>query len=386
MKKFTLENLLADGFRKSHAQMFLNTLEYEKDNNFFEPEFLVWAYEHGFSAHESKILGINEENYRDYLSTYDWHKLCPVNDWERIWVNDKLTLKYMLDGTEFSGLMPKYFYYADKNKGLVALPDNPDKKNSPVTLDDFIELLCNPTGGGRTFACKPNNGTMSVGFFKLAYNENKIELNGKPIFEEDLKIFISGHPNYIYTEYFNPSDVFSKFDYRVPTIRIITLNPGGYDAKIIANYIRFANPTTGEANYHEKMGEGDYHLYSNIDGETGKFAGGVKIFENKVVSIENHPVTNKPLTGILPDFPEFLNTVKKIADRFNLVELMGFDVTHTDKGYKIMEINTHPGGSGMQLFKPLLKNPDILNFVRTKLEKIDNLTDAERKARNNISC
>ena len=382
MGVITTEKLLADGFRKKNVIWFSNILDYEKKGHFFEDEFLNWAHSHGFSAHEAKIYGITEENYRDYLSTYDWHKLCPVNDWERIWINDKLTIKYILDGTEFSDLMPKYYYYADRNKGLVVLSDNINQKNAPITIEDFVNLLKKV----KTFACKPNNGSMSVGFFKIQFDNNEFKINNKIVTIEELSSFIAAHTNYIYTEYLNPSEIFSKFDYRVPTIRIITLNPAGYNPKIVANYIRFANPTTGEANYHEKMSGDDYHIYSNIDENSGKFQNAFKVYENKIEKIENHPVTNKHLSGTLPDFAELLRTVKRIAGKFNLIDLMGFDITHTDKGYKIMEINSHPGGPGLQLFKPLLKDNDVLNFVRDKLAKIDNLTDLERKARNDLSC
>ena len=87
----------------------------------------------------------------------------------RIWVNDKLTLKYILSGTKFGEVMPKYYYYMS-SRGLRSLMDNDDDKQ---TIKTFIEKL-KQVG---CFACKPCNGTESVGFFKLSYNNNSFYIN-----------------------------------------------------------------------------------------------------------------------------------------------------------------------------------------------------------------
>lgn len=77
----------------------------------------------------ASLYDINDINYMNFLSEYDYY---------RIWINDKLTLKYMLDGTEYSGIMPKYYYYTSMD-GLRTLVDNP-YKNDIADTEQFIKV------------------------------------------------------------------------------------------------------------------------------------------------------------------------------------------------------------------------------------------------------
>lgn len=70
------------------------------------------------------MYGLTEENFTEYLSDYDYYRIWPLNSWTRIWVNDKMTLKYMLANTDLGDVMPKYYYYMSQD-GLRALVDNP---------------------------------------------------------------------------------------------------------------------------------------------------------------------------------------------------------------------------------------------------------------------
>lgn len=125
----------------------------------FEPGFMDWAHEHGFIAGHAAALGIDESNYSGYVSDRDAHKGWPHNSWTKMWVNDKLTLKYVLQGTEWENLIPKYYYYSLPGKGLRSLCDNPND----ATFGSFARTL-REVGA---FACKPNNGTASNGFHCL---------------------------------------------------------------------------------------------------------------------------------------------------------------------------------------------------------------------------
>ena len=75
-------------------------------------------------AESVAAYGLRENKIADYLSDYDYYRIWPLNSWNRIWINDKLTLKYMLADTEYSDFMPKYYYYMTP-KGLKKLLDAP---------------------------------------------------------------------------------------------------------------------------------------------------------------------------------------------------------------------------------------------------------------------
>ena len=56
----------------------------------------------------------------------------------------------------------------------------------------------------------------------------------------------------------------------------------------------------------------------------------------------------------------------------------------TDKGPKLMEINSHSGCTYLQMFTPYRKHPVLAEYFDRKLKEIDELDDAAIAARNNI--
>ena len=63
---------------------------------------------------------------------------------------------------------------------------------------------------------------------------------------------------------------------------------------------------------------------------------------------------------------------------------MGFDIGITEDGFKLMEINSHPGHVLPQIFHPLLENDVVKAYFKDKLSKINAFTDAQRIVRNNL--
>lgn len=130
--------MLEDGFSEKFARFYLNILEEEKNNSAYDSQFVKWAHSKGFRAEVASLYDINDINYMNFLSDYDYYRIWPINNWIRIWINDKLALKYMLDGTEYSGIMPKYYYYTSMD-GLRTLVDNP-YKNYIADTEQFIKV------------------------------------------------------------------------------------------------------------------------------------------------------------------------------------------------------------------------------------------------------
>lgn len=98
------------------------------------------------------LYGLNEPNWRDFISNYAYYMLHPLNDWQRIWVNDKLTLRYALDSEGFSNLIPRYFLYVQPDGRFTYLMDAPHD----IPRDErFLQCLLEREG---ILAMKPNNG------------------------------------------------------------------------------------------------------------------------------------------------------------------------------------------------------------------------------------
>ena len=171
MKHYTtdINQMLTEGYTQRFAKRYLTQVEKELTMACYDQDYAKWAHDHGFYAESACSYLLNESNVGDYLSDYDYYKVWPLNGWTRIWINDKLTLKYLLAASEYGELMPKYYFYSTPD-GLKALVDNPCKEGS---FANFINTLKN----AGTFACKPCNGTTAIGFFSLLYREGKLYMN-----------------------------------------------------------------------------------------------------------------------------------------------------------------------------------------------------------------
>ena len=95
-----------------------------------------------------------------------------------------------------------------------------------------------------------------------------------------------------------------------------------------------------------------------------------------------HPDTGASGTGQFADWAEARSMVEGLADRFNLVEYMGFDICETPDGPKLIEINSHSGGKYLQVFTPFLKDAYLGDYFRGKLAAIDALSAGDIVRRN----
>ena len=102
-----MDDLLARGFARRMGKEYLDTLAWEGQSPLFDKDQLAWAHAHGFFAETVACLGITDENADDYLTDYDYFRVWPLNSWQRVWINDKLTLKYMFSGTDYDRYLPK---------------------------------------------------------------------------------------------------------------------------------------------------------------------------------------------------------------------------------------------------------------------------------------
>lgn len=378
LKSTNMEDLLRDGFTKKYAKFYLDILEEEKINPVFaDKEYVEWAHSHGFTAEFAYVLGINEDNYSNYLSQYDFYKVWPLNNWARIWVNDKLTLKYTLSKLDLEKYMPNYYYYT-RGKELLPLMDN----NNSNSKEGFLKTL-KEVGD---LACKPCNGTQSAGFFKLSYINGSFSINDSPVSEDDIFDFVLNHPNYLFTEYLKPSKEWAVYSDTIHTVRIMIINEHGNDPRFVGNYIRIPHKSEYAANYimHDGTNNEEYNLYVSINMETGEYGEALAIYPERAVKIDKHPDTGAVLSGKISCFEELREASLKIASWYSNLEFIGFDFGITESGIKIMEINTHPAVMVSQIKEPMYLNENTRKYFEKKIAEIDNLTIEEKKRRNDI--
>lgn len=372
--------LLAEGFTKRFAQKYLTSLNSEEEV-FFDLSFFKWSHDRGFCASDASIIGLNSENLKNYLSDYDYYRMWPNDSWLRFWHNDKLSLKYILNGTSYAKYLPEYyFYYLPKDNGngygLRRLIDCPAMGQS---FRDFFECLKIK----KDFACKPNNGGRCVGFHRIQYKNGELFLDGEKVCEDDIVEFVETHPNYIYTQFIKAGGGLEVIHPLIHTIRILVLNKDGVSPSLIGGYIRFPTDYSGVTNYVHKS-DNNYSYVCKLDVSNGVFGDGKKIYINRTEDLPTHPQTGTLVCGKLPYWEVMAEDTKGMSKLFFGSEILGFDFGITPDGPKLMEINTFPGIQMVQVFYPLMLNNKFSKYVNKKIKYLNNLSDEERKKRNNI--
>ncbi len=360
-----LKKLVEDGFTERFGRLYLEHLEREKESGLFESEELSWAHERGFFAETAKLCKLTEENYKVYMTDYDYYKIWPFNNWTKLWVDDKLTLKQITADPELEGFLPDYYYYSYEGR-LIPQKEQPICSEDPEK--DFLKLLQEK----KEFACKPCNGMRARGFFRLAYEEGSYYINRDRVSEEAILDFVRQHSNYLFTEYLRPSKEMAVFGDTIHTLRLVVINESGRNPKIIGGYMRLPNARAGEINYIECEEKNDeqYNIFCDFDFEKGEIGEAKKTFSDHIEDLELHPDTGARIMGTkIRDYDQLLQKIKYICCKLSTLEYIGFDLGITEKGAKCMEINTFPGTEYMQVFHPIYENECARSFFEKKLEQ-----------------
>lgn len=377
------EILQSYGIQKKISTYLAHSLEEDWDICKDVPyEKKIWALQRGFLPSRIKLYGLTENNYHDYLSDIDYFYLHPINNHFAIWINDKVTLKYVipsvfhtLGGREFS-IMPEYYLYIENDGRYSYLMD------SPTHIRHDENYLLNLLKEKTILALKPSNGQGGHGFVMLRYavDENKIYANEKELSEVEFYKFKETLNGYIVTEYIKQhKSLDNVWKDSVCTLRVIVLKQfndkySGGKVDVIATYARF-----GTANSHGASNLSSGGVGVSYDFNTGHF--GKEFFrypnfsENGEFSLPCHPDSKVMLSGeVLPYWETVRDVILSLCDYLSSLEYFGFDIMITDEGVKLCEINTLPTLCSAQvLCGPVMKRPLARDFFIKKIKaKLNN--------------
>lgn len=326
-----------------------------------------WALRRGFFPGRIPLYGLTEANVDQFVSDYAYYMMHPLNNHFRIWVNDKLTLKYMLDSGEFRSLMPEYYLYIENDGAYTYLMDSPDEL---LGCPDFLDRLLKEKGA---LALKPNNGAGGRGFIKLELRDGAIIENNKPL-HGDLDSLIRSLRNYTVTSYEHQHRSLSDFwPSSECTLRIIMVKLPKDSCycedrwSCITSYARFGSNLSGGASNLSSGGIG-----VGFDFESGEFSQigyrYMKYSSDGRYSCEAHPDTEKAWTGFsLPNWDYTRKAIERACRRMDSLSYLGFDVIITDDGAKLCEINTLPSMNYEQVIcGPVLADSSARSFFESK--------------------
>lgn len=309
----------------------------------------LWAYRRGFRSSKIIMYGLNEDNYDMYMPDLDFHRMRSVNGHYRRWIDDKLTIKYVLHA--FNNHLPAYYYLLEdgKHSRISKLPDCPLHYGTEVY--DIIGLL----ESKGYLAVKLLAGSLGVGFYKLGYENGVYLVNGKTVSRAQLEELLLELRSYIVTEYLvGHSQLGSICGYRPNSVRLVTLNQPGSPPLIVGALMRFATEESGAVDNISAGG-----VVALVDIDTGRYFNGRRLAGDEWLECSIHPDTGIALEGHVPSWEYIKQTVIAICDYLPELVWLGFDIMVLDHGYKVIEINSHPGIALHNYYQPIYADQEI---------------------------
>ena len=327
---------------------FLHT----KSTNIFQK---IWCWRHGFQSFRIQQYGLTKENYKNFLSDYQYHWLNRINNGYQIWINDKTTTRYVME--PYKQFLAKYYYDIIKMNGktcIKALQDIPE--GFEASFDGIFKLLRQE----KLLALKPSAGTHGDGFYRMEYADGKYLINGKEMTEDEIVGMISGFKSvYVITEYlFMHHELKKIYPNAVNTIRVAVVNQSAYEPKIMQTYMRIGSSKSG---FTDNVGYGG--ICAKIDTATGRYYCPQQIHDHVFTPCPKHPDTGVEIEGIVPNWDYMCEGVLNICRFMPELEYLGFDIAITDDGFKIIEINIH-----QDLHKVAEHSPEFKQFYQDKLK------------------
>jgi len=361
IRKFLTRWLKSKGFSDYSAEVLFNAVW----NDFFKEKLTTlsqkfWAYRRGFYSRRIPYFGLTDSNYRDYLSDFDYFHLHPINGPYSKWIDDKLTIKYILH--PFANYLPGYYFHI-YNHEILRLEDCPAAVEASVP--GIIQLL----KAKGSLSAKLLIGAKGAGFFKLAYQDQAFFINNQDATEMDVSGLIYKWLNtagleYLVTEYLQEQADLNKFSDAAPgTLRLVVIRERNQSPWLIQSFHRFATKKSGVVNNPGGVS-------CIVDVGTGFFSNGKIRGMGKLIDCKHHPDTGVLLEGYLPHWNLIKEKIVEISSYIPQLRYMGYDVIITEDGFKIIEINSHQGTFYLQSCHPYMQEGAMKEFfTRLLLEK-----------------
>lgn len=294
----------------------------------------IWAYRHGFLSYRISQYGITKENHLNFISDFEYKWLRHINSRYIIWMEDKITVKYI--ASEYNECFPAYYYYTSKRDDInkiIPMMDCPE--NYGNSFEDVFKLVREKG----ILALKPVSGSHGDGFYKFWYEDGKYYLNfDETCKEEVLSILQNVKNQYLITEYIDMHPQLKAiYPGAVNTIRMVVFKKDGRTPEIGNAYMRFGSKRTGAV---DNMGAGG--MFAKLDVDTGRYYDAKIIEDNSIQPCPKHPDTGVLIEGIIPNWERVKELVLNVAEGIPQLEYFGFDLAVTTDGIKFPEINRFP--------------------------------------------
>lgn len=370
-----LEKMRQAGMDSKVAKTFIKRFAVDERVFPASAEEKKWAMERGFFPGRITLYGLTEENYKTYVPDYHYFMLHPLNHHFKIWVNDKLTLKYILNSNECADVMPAYYLYIENDGSYTYLMNCPDYIKRD---ENFLwNLLCDK----KILAMKPNSGTFGgVGFIKLEIRDGSVYENNVLIDKKRFSAICESMRNYIVTEYVHQHSKLAEiWPDSECTLRIIMCRNkkrSFFETDSWACAASFARFGSSISNGTSNLSSGGIGI--GFDFDNGVFnEWGIRYKEfcpDGIWIMKKHPDTNVAWGALrIPNYDIVKQKINQVCHHISSLSYLGFDIIVSENGMKLCEINTLPAMNYEQVMSgPALLKEKVKEFYMYKgINKFD---------------
>ncbi len=316
----------------------------------------IWGWKRGFLSHHIHQYGLTEENYKNFISDYDYYWLNRINNVYQGWINDKTTFRYVME--PLKEFVPDYYFSVFKRGEelvIARMQDCPAHISASET--GVLQLLREQ----KKLAFKASAGTHGDGFYCFEYRDGGYWVNGERVGAlKIVDLLKSQRTFYLLTSYIEMHPDLKKiYPNAVNSIRMMVINRHGYDPVIEQTYMRIGSAGSG---YTDNVGYGG--ICAMVDYQTGRLYDAETLHNHQFLPCPRHPDTGEQVEGVLiPHWVLICEKVVEICRLFPELEYLGFDVAVTEKGFELMEINIH-----QDLHKVALHSDEVREYFRERIE------------------
>lgn len=303
--------------------------------------YRVWAIIHGFSPTNAWFKRINNENRHLYYSDLAYYSHAPFNDSCYTKLISKGNFPYTFK--DFPQYIPKY--YAELHANGIKFLEAWDNAIEKEGISSIVALLKKET----VIALKKSNGRAGIGFMVIRCDrDGNYSVNRTSIDSEKLFQLLSSLDGYFVCEYIHQCSAFDKiWSKTAHTLRVQTSNVKNGKAEIVFAFLRYGSTLAGEAVSHVSA---PGIFTSVIDTHTGSTR--ITVNAGKRGQYEEvffHPETKETFNVNVPNWNLISQQVLDMHDSIPNLRWLGWDIIVTDRGFKIIEINTFSGLNGAEV-------------------------------------
>lgn len=346
------------GFRSGGSTLMLNAIKKDISNKGVPFRIKVWAWKRGFMGARVYTFGINEQNYRNQIPDFDYYKLHPINGNHSKWIDDKLTMKYIL--AHFNEYLPKYYFQIEDGE-ILKLPDCPNGIDPNV--EGILDLFKLPGGEGN-LALKPLAGSLGKGFYKLTCKDTMFFTNDKKTRLNEIKNLLKSLKGYLVTEYIMAHKEIRKIYEATPNTLRVQLIRDNNNPKITGACMRFG---TSQSGLLETTAAGV--IYANVGLSDGFIHEPKRVVNNLLENLHLHPDSKEILEIMLPHWEIIKEIVLEISNYLPQLSYLGFDIIITDKSFKIIEINSLSALTFLPYYFPFFEDKYSKTFFKRKFNE-----------------